>query len=108
MPATLVASHSAPVWPVCGNCDGTLQLIDSDGTQCGTVGAIVPCVCTDAEGRYKCACWVYEWPVNDGFTGWLVIPPEQWDWGNIDEQLTFRPCPVHASCILTIRAEVAA
>lgn len=106
MTALLTASHLAPV---CKNCDGTLQLVDSDGTQCGTVGAIVPCVCTDVDGsHYKCACWVYEWPVNGGFTGWIPVPPEEWDWDNIDEQASFRPCPFHAECILTAVAGVAA
>ncbi|ARX82997.1 hypothetical protein SMD44_02411 [Streptomyces alboflavus] len=92
----------------CGDCAGKLQVVDTDGTLGGITGAIIPCVCTDLGNGYKCGCWVYGWPMNDGFTGWVPIPPAEWDWDNIDEQLTFRPCPDHVSCIVTASPEVAA
>ncbi|MFE6399822.1 hypothetical protein [Streptomyces alboflavus] len=111
MTASLAARVVELAEPVlCGDCAGTVQVVDNDGTLGGITGAIMPCVCTDLGmgGGSKCGCWIYEWPTNDGFTGWLPIPPEEWDWNNIDEQLTFRPCPVHAECITIAAAGVAA
>jgi hypothetical protein len=82
---------------VCGDCAGTLRVIDADGTLTGLTGAVVPCRCTDAGNGARCACWVYEWPENDGFTGWIpwappLFPEDEYD----DEEPSFTPCPVHA------------
>lgn len=94
MPATLVAYVvEAVASVVCQNCAGTLRVVDPDGTLCGVLGAAVPCSCTGVGRVGPCACSVPEWGANDGFTGWVPVPPAEW---MTDDDPVFRPCSVHA------------
>ncbi|MFI0737898.1 hypothetical protein ACH4PU_07295 [Streptomyces sp. NPDC021100] len=66
--------------------------LDVDGSLTGFVGALVPCYCTTfSEGqRPLCACHIEGYPLDGGFTGWVVDLPLN------DDTPFFRPCSVHS------------
>ncbi|XKK63606.1 hypothetical protein HFP71_14920 [Streptomyces sp. ARC32] len=76
----------------CPSCDGTLVDLDGDGSLTGFVGALVPCYCTNSsQGRSPaCACHIEGFPLDGGFTGWVVDEPFA------DDKPFFRPCSAHS------------
>ncbi|ROR42268.1 hypothetical protein [Kitasatospora cineracea] len=100
MPASLsLVSESCPA------CFGTLRVADPDGALSGTVGLLVPCDCVGhlygQDGR--CPCHIAVWGENDGHTGWVPIPLEEFE----DDGPFFRPCAVHAPTLLPVLAVAA-
>ncbi|MER6301419.1 hypothetical protein ABT247_17900 [Kitasatospora sp. NPDC001539] len=92
-------AHVVPV-PVaddaCPACSGSLRVVDLDGALSGTAGALVPCDCisTHLYGQYgACPCHVDVWDENDGHTGWVPVPLNDFT----DGDPFFRPCPEHGA-----------
>lgn len=99
MPATLIPTHlgakptlTAHDEHVCQDCKGTAVDIDSDGSQTGFVGTLIPCICTGAEHGTSpvCDCHIDGWPLDGGLTGWVVATYED------DDCPFYAPCPTHA------------
>ncbi|MFC7901572.1 hypothetical protein ACFUV1_15650 [Streptomyces griseoincarnatus] len=84
----------------CPSCAGTLVTLDEDGSLTGFVGALVPCYCTNSsQGQsLSCVCHIEDYPLDGGFTGWVVDAPFA------DDKPFFRPCSVHTP----VRAKAAA
>ncbi|MER5863979.1 hypothetical protein [Kitasatospora sp. NPDC002040] len=87
-----IPSHTVADDDVCPSCSGTLRVLDADGSICGTAGVLVPCGCVDPGQHGECACHIAEWDENDGFTGWSVIPLDEF----VDDGPYFRRCSTHA------------
>ncbi|WP_158690389.1 hypothetical protein [Streptomyces sp. PsTaAH-124] len=106
MPASLVASHAEPAVSItsngCPSCAGTLVELDEDGSLTGFVGALVPCYCTNSsQGQSPlCACHIEGYPLDGGFTGWVVDLPFD------DDKPFFRPCSVHSPARRKAAAEL--
>ncbi|MEU8921276.1 hypothetical protein AB0D10_10140 [Kitasatospora sp. NPDC048545] len=87
--------HAAPTdADACPSCSGTLRVVDLDGALSGATGAFVPCDCIGSHhyGRYgACPCHIDVWDDNDGHTGWVPVPLNEWT----DDAPYFRPCPEH-------------
>ncbi|MEY9876933.1 hypothetical protein ABH931_006446 [Streptacidiphilus sp. MAP12-33] len=104
MPATLLSSLSLAD-DACGDCSGTGVYQDADGSVSGSVGALVPCGCSDEEfgASALCPCHMEWWPTNGGFTGWTLTPRSELS----DDSTFLRPCPTHGHLALPRLAVVA-
>lgn len=95
MPATLTAAHvpaGTAAAEVCADCRGLLVTVD-DGSFTGFVGELVPCGCAVLRGA-ACACQIIDWPLNDGFTGWIELSSEELYVAPEDAPI-LRACPEH-------------
>ena len=91
--------------PACSACGGTLIGSDKDGSITGTLGAVIPCECLDADlgTSTVCPCFIADWPLNDGFTGWTLCPLAELS----DTAPFLRPCPTHNASTLRVTSPMA-